>query len=293
MAYLTRAFSTTRPPKSPTIDNSPQARLQKAISLRKQRVMRQPSTVQISAPVFLSTTNVQTLNAPDVATANRLRKVSSKLSVSSHSSKASDKDSDTSSVPSRSRGDSITDNSSVGSAPSSPKLGDSPSGYFSSSSSSPPRKAKSSIDLQVQARSQEPLPPVPTRAPTHSKIAHQELAKKRSLQTLNAPGIKPVWQSPPRSVPEEEDPTRELRRSADIFRSHQSNSKHPFGKELEQVDEVAEEFNNAMRDAARQQDLEVMQSRGLKRFCADDYLRDLQPIFNHYFLPQPVMVGWI
>lgn len=293
MAYLTRAFSNTRPPKSPTIDNSPQARLQKAISMRQQRVMRQPSTIQISAPVLLSTTNVQTLNAPDVATAHRLRKAESKLSISSHSSKASDKDSDTSSVPSRSRGDSITDNSSVGSAPSSPKPGDSPSHYFASKSPSPPRKAKSSVDLQAQARNQEPLPPLPTRAPTHSKVAHQQLAKKRSLQTLNAPGIKPVWQSPPRSVPEEDETNRETRLSADIFRSHQTNNRHPFGKELEQVDEVAEDFERAMRDAARQQDEEVMQSRGLKRFCADDYLRDLSPIFNHYFLPQPIMVGWI
>jgi len=68
---------------------------------------------------------------------------------------------------------------------------------------------------------------------------------------------------------------------------------HPFGKELMQLDEIAEEFGGAVRDAAREADMEVMRTRGLRRFCADDYMRDLQTLFETYFLPQPRVVGWI
>jgi hypothetical protein len=255
--------------------------------------MRQTDRIQISAPVFLSTTNVQTLNAPDVATAHKLRKVSS---VSSHSSSTSDKDSDGSSIPSRSRGASITDNSSVGSSPSSPKPGDSPSQYFGAKPASP-RKAKSSFDLKDRARAQGTIPPLPIRAPSHSKFAHEQLARKRSLQTLKPNN----WQPPPRSVPAvppvpplpTENTNRERRTSVEIFNSHQTGGSHPFGSELKQLDQVAEEFGGVLRNAANQEDMKVMDSRGLKRFCADDYMRDLEPLFSHYFLPQPMMVGWL
>jgi len=251
--------------------------------------MRQSDRFQISSPVLLSSTNVQTRNAPDIATAHKLRKVSS---VSSHSSGISDKDSDASSSP-RSRGASITDNSSVGSSPSSPNLGHSPNSYFGDKAHSSPRKAKSSVDLKDRARSTDPLPPIPSRAPTHSKVAHEQLARKRSLQTLNAGTNKSWWQLPPRSVPAEENPNREARTSIDIFNIHKSSGLHPFGKELMQLDEIAEEFGGTVRDAAREADMEVMRTRELKMFCADDYMRDLQPLFDHYFMPQPQVVAWI
>jgi hypothetical protein len=72
-----------------------------------------------------------------------------------------------------------------------------------------------------------------------------------------------------------------------------SPTQHPFGKELRQLDEIAEEFGGTARSAVNDAENQFMQSRGLKQFCADDYMRDLQPLFSHYFLPQPAIVGWI
>lgn len=237
---------------------------------------------KISAPVLLSTTNVQTINADDVATAQKMRKVSS---VSSASSRNSDKDSDTSSSP-RSRSTSVTDNSSVGSSPSSPRPGESDS----LSSSPSPRRAKSSFDLKSRSPPREPPPSVPARAPMHSKLAHEQLAKKRSLQNLSS-RLPP----PARSIPPVPPITREQRASADMFRSTVADAHHPFGKELEQLDEIAEEFGGVVRDAARDADARIMRQKGLGKFCAEDYMSDLTGLFAYYF-PAPLAakpVGWI
>jgi len=59
------------------------------------------------------------------------------------------------------------------------------------------------------------------------------------------------------------------------------------------LDEIAEEFNGTVRSVTDAADAEVMEGRGLVRFCADDYMQDLQPLWVHYFMPQPVMVGWL
>jgi hypothetical protein len=80
-----------------------------------------------------------------------------------------------------------------------------------------------------------------------------------------------------------------------MFRATVADTHHPFGKELEQLDEIAEEFGGVVRDAAREADMRVMKHRGLKKFCADDYMSDLTGLFAHYF-PAPMAakpVGWI
>jgi hypothetical protein len=123
----------------------------------------------------------------------------------------------------------------------------------------------------------------------HSKLAHEQLARKKSLQNLanRLP--------PPRSVPPVPPITREQRASADMFRSTVTDTRHPFVKELEQLEEIAEEFGGAVRDATRDADMHIMKQRGLKKFCADDYMKDLTGLFSHYFeapiAPKPV--GWI
>jgi len=258
--------------------------------------MRQQG-VQISSPVLVSTTNVQTLNSRDVSTIKQtLRKVSS---VSSHSSVNSDGHSDHSSIPSRSRGASFTDNSSVGSSPSSPKT-ENFTDLWGLRGHPSPRKAKSSADLKGQTTTAtETTEPVPSVPRSHTLSQAQPLAqpstlnRKQSLQTLPTG----PWQPPrlqtqvrpiPKSVPEPEV-SRQIKPSPDIFRGQQFGSPHPFSKELRQLDQVAEEY----RDAAFEEDTELMQQRGLYRFCADDYIRDLQPVFSHYFMPQQVSAGWI
>jgi hypothetical protein len=119
------------------------------------------------------------------------------------------------------------------------------------------------------------------------------LNRKQSLQTLPTASWLPSkpQQQPrpiPKSVPEPEA-VRQTRASEEIFQVLPSGSPHPFSKELRQLDLVAEDY----RDAAYEEDMEVMQQRGLHRFCANDYIQDLQPVFSHYFMPQQVSVGWI
>jgi len=73
---------------------------------------------------------------------------------------------------------------------------------------------------------------------------------------------------------------------------------HPFGKELEKLSEVAEEFGDALRSAEWEQDVAVMQWRGLRRFCAEDYMFEIRPLFSMAFptsRPPQVAAGgaWI
>jgi len=293
MGSIARAFSTR--PRNTSANKSLHHQITKSNSMRQ-------TGVQISAPVLVSTTNVQTLHSRDAPTMNvqkhTLRKVSS---VSSHSSVNSDGHSDHSSIPSRSRGASFTDNSSIGSSPSSPKAENNSTDLWGLRGHPSPRKAKSSADLKehtTTVSSTEIVPPLPrtqtisqaqTRAPVHSSPLHH----KQSLQTLPTQH----WQQPkhyqpvrpiPKSVPETETQVQ-IKPSPDIFRGREIGSPHPFSKELRQLDQVAEEY----RDAAFQEDTDLMLQRGLVRFCADEYIRDLQPVFFHYFMPQPVTVGWI
>lgn len=90
-------------------------------------------------------------------------------------------------------------------------------------------------------------------------------------------------------------PSKEQRTSLDMFSNKVDNS-HPFGRELEQLDEIAEEFNGAVRDVDREADLAVMKKRNLAKFCADDYIKEINPIFTRCFELKMVAVGsggWI
>jgi hypothetical protein len=91
---------------------------------------------------------------------------------------------------------------------------------------------------------------------------------------------------------------KEINRSSfDFFNINggsKANEAHPFGKELEQLDEVAEEFSGAVNDVERAADLQVMRQRGLVRFCATDYMAEIAPLFsgfgNHLSVPS---MAWI
>lgn len=76
------------------------------------------------------------------------------------------------------------------------------------------------------------------------------------------------------------------------FFSSKVEVEHPFGRELEQLEEIAEEFGGAVRDAEREADLAVMREKGLRRFCADDYMREIEPLVVDAFQVQQSVV-WI
>lgn len=302
MSSIARAFTMRRkksdPPKNDSIPSLPS----RAASMR---FSEKPIDIRkISSPVqLLSTTNMLTYNAPDVSVIQAQRKASTSVSSGS-SARTSTDESDASSISNRSR---TTDVSSIGSnSPTSSPQSDKKSSYFDNTpagqGSSTLRRSVSTFEIRdsqkselLEALASSETPAIPQRAPSHSKKAHEILARKRSVHGMSRTN----------SMSSISSKDREVRRtSMDFFNGKANDSTstpvqapHPFGKELEQLEEVAEEFNGAINDVERANDLRAMKQRGLVKFCADDYLSEIEPLFGGLFghsnrLTVPAM-AWI
>ncbi|KAF2799113.1 hypothetical protein K505DRAFT_231752 [Melanomma pulvis-pyrius CBS 109.77] len=237
---------------------------------------------KISSPVALiSTTNMLSYDAPDISS---LGLASSSTSTSStHSADDSDHSTTRSRASSHGSRDTLTDASSVSSSPTSPAPNHL-SGYFAPSSKVPRRSASSGNMQQRNSETVEAIPAIPERALSHSKRAHERLAQKRSLQNIK-----------PRASLGSVRSSREHRASLDMFRSTIAEDSHPFGKELEQLNEVAEEFGGVVRDAEMEADIVAIREQGLATFCAADYLQEISPLVNNHFgyLHMPGPMAWI
>ena len=206
----------------------------------------------ISLPTeLISTTNVQALNAPDIATLN-------KSSMSSGSSVSSQNESDFSTFDKSFLSDfDKTDSSSIEtSSPATPvtppmNLTDD---FFGTKGIPEPIKILDSLP---------DAPAVPQRAPSHSKKAHVELSRKRSVQRMSPP---------PSTIPERP------RNSAEFFGAGDA---HPFGKELAKVNEVAEEFG-AVRTVMDEEEQEI-RDKGYHVFSVDDYINELIGCYGGVF----------
>ena len=209
---------------------------------------------QISSPVALvSSSNPLSYEAPDIVGTKPIefRKVSSESSAaSSHS--ADDSDASTLSINSNTDASSIEGSSPITPEPEPNHL----SCYFKTSSAD--SSARTSLDAPV----------IPQRVPSHSKKAHERLHRKRSVQRL---------MSPPTSIV--------LRReSTDMFRAVEAPKENPFTGELAQLDEVAEEFSHAVRDAEADADATYMVMNDLAHFGASDYLAEIHSLIYETFL---------
>lgn len=247
---------------------------------------------KISMPVALiSTTNMLSYNAPDIAT---LRHASSS---STHSADDSDHSTTRSRSSSHGSRETLTDASSVGSSPTSPVPAPNHlSGFFAAANTSKsPRRSASSGNLKgSKTEDVEAVPAIPERALSHSKRAHERLAQKRSLQNLGHRS---------RGSIQSNRSSREQRSSIDMFNSsptiqEEAAHPHPFGKELEQLNEVAEEFGGVVRDAEYEADMNAIRQNGLAQFCAADYLAEIMPLFSSRFgstsMPRsPGPMAWI
>ncbi|KAF2754103.1 hypothetical protein EJ05DRAFT_504216 [Pseudovirgaria hyperparasitica] len=292
---IARAFTTRRKLDSPPDSSAPPARSQ---STRKGPIQRS----QISMPVALiSTTNMLSYNAPDIE-GSRQRSATLTTSTTSTSSSRTSQDSDSRSSASSTQD---TDASSLGSSPVSPNppKGNHLSGYFSAANnktamlptptipseissgvqhSSPQRSASTaSLAQKKLSVADDPKPAVPTRALSHSRASHEFLARQRSLRN-SASSPRPTRDS------------REQRASVDIFNAA-DDPMHPFGKELEELKEVAEELGGAVNEAVNNEDLTFMLNNKLAKFDAADYLCEIQPLFAGLFHKQIVALqtGWI
>ena len=294
MSSIARAFTLRRRRNDSESNVEAPPSPPRSTSVRHQKKAVNPR--EISGPMqLLSTTNMLTYNAPDVAVVQAQRKASSSVSSGSSSRRSLD-DSDASSTSSRSRDTQLTDASSVGSnSPVSSPSTDSKPAFFEAPPKSVLRRSVSTFEIRNKTLAEEHAndpprsesPAIPQRHPSHSKRAHAELARKRSMQggalnRANSSGshsrhasvdffngrATDSISSTPSSTPSLATPPPP------------SSTPHPFGKELEQLEEVAEEFTGAIHDVERANDLRVMRQRGLARFCAAEYMAEIESLLS-------------
>jgi hypothetical protein len=221
---------------------------------------------QISAPVeLLSTTNVLAYTAPDIRS----------LSNSSSSSLSSSDDWDLTraflNTPSTSPEPSSAEASPTTTEPEPNHL----TSYFntpirSSTTAGMNRKSNSSTDLDV--------PAIPSRSLTHTKKAHVALARHRSLSRSRS-------DLPPISLTN----TVTHRTSTEMFNS--SEGSHPFGRELEQVNEVAEDFG--VSDSVLDEEEQLLRRKGLKKFGVVDYMMEIEDLYGGVFEDKLTQTAWI
>ncbi|KAH7060494.1 hypothetical protein B0J12DRAFT_565679 [Macrophomina phaseolina] len=250
--FISRSLTTRRAKKPEKVVTAPS----RAFSMKKSS---NPSInrVQISGPVnLISTTNMLSYNAPDIP---GLRQIPAESHLTSHS-----EESDRSSTSSGSRGVS-TDASSLDSLPTSPETNHL-TGFFDSAKKTAPERIRAAHESSRKA--QEAIPSVPQRARSHSKEAHEVMARKRSIRNMG----------PPNSLHSRSSSLQEQRSSVDMFKSSGSvEPNHPFGRELEQLNEVVEELGGVIRDVELDEDTRYMLEKGLQKFCASDYLAEIAP----------------
>lgn len=114
---------------------------------------------------------------------------------------------------------------------------------------------------------EEITPKIPQRAASHSKKAHEGLHRKRSFQRMSI--------------------ERQQRTSTEIFKQSSSSpfadapsrfESNPFSAELEQLDEVAEEFGQVLRGAELEAERSFMESHDLACLPASDYILDIHSL---------------
>lgn len=214
----------------------------------------------ISLPTeLISTTNVHALNAPDISSLNR-----------DHSSD-SGSESDFSHIDRSFINSPVlsADTSSIDSSPITPITpSDNEARDFFGAT---PKRLATAVTIETDGSPLADVPPLPKRALSHSKKAHVELSRKRSMQRMSPP---PITLSRPASRQE-------------------PDADHPFSNELAQVDEVAEEFGIA--SSILDEEEREMLSRGLKKFEAQDYMDEIAELWGGVFEDQlgPMAKPWI
>jgi len=268
---FSRAFSTRR--KQPEMEISLPMFIGRAASQRGGKpVLR----TQISSPMALVSTSNQHIHNAQVISGTspiEIRHVSS----GSTSSSSDESDASNISVHSHDTAASSVDNSPIGTELDTNHL----SCYFKPAVDTHSRTNSTLTSPTLSTRPSIDTPRIPTRAPSHSKRAHEGLHRKRSIQRMLSP--------PPSRHGE-----RELRSSAEMFSSvpyspqkqtfvEAPRETNPFGKELAQLDEVAEEFGQVVRSAERDADEVYMEAHGLGKFSAVEYGLDIASLVRDCF----------
>ncbi|KAF3483990.1 uncharacterized protein GIQ15_03314 [Arthroderma uncinatum] len=127
----------------------------------------------------------------------------------------------------------------------------------------------------------ETTPSIPSRALSHTKKSHQELSRQRSSASTS-------------SGPKNTSISATHASHSAASRGHAQDTSvhaHPFGKELEQVNEVAEEFSvgNFFRD----EDERILADKGLIKVDVVEYLKEVQGVYAFVFGADVASRDWI
>ncbi len=248
--------------------------------------------LKISAPVqLLHTTNMLSYNAPDLPRASRSNSASSK----------SEDDSDT--------------QTNASTPPTSPDV--SPAERCASPTPEPNHLSCYFQSAGQQTTPDPSAPAIPKRSPSHTKKASYEaLARKSSLRSVSRMSrdsdhsiASKVGQTFSRasststrassashtSTPFAQKPTSAP--TTPVI-SKPSKEQHPFGQELAQVSEIAEEYGIGRQlNAIVEEEEQYLQANGLVKFSADDYLGAIQglaaaffPEVKHAAAPAPLWI---
>ncbi|KAI4150117.1 MAG: hypothetical protein LQ340_004253 [Diploschistes diacapsis] len=237
---------------------------------------------QISLPIeLISSTNVMAYEAPDIHTLN-LHSPLSALSSASSSSFRSYADSEA--------------GASSSSSMTSPDISREPSptvaepkhtSYFPSSIAKPTSPTTPATPQSLIFK-ENIAPSVPSRAPSHTKKTHHALARKRSTRLSNEPDEAPAAAPAPLSPTKLPKLTLEL----PIQANKPECTEHPFGAELAQVKEVAEEFG--VTDVRIwDEEEQFLLENGLGKYGVEDYLNEIQPLFIQAFSDISHSPAWL
>ncbi|KAJ1331377.1 hypothetical protein MN608_04836 [Microdochium nivale] len=276
---LARAF-TSRRGKQPSFDMGFLPQRSNTVARSQTGSIRN----KISAPMGLThTTNMLAYEAPDLYP----------KSAGSTTSSRSDDESDTA--------------TNASSPPTSPDVGTTPD----RAESPEPNHLSCYFTApgQISFPGTTPAPIIPKRAPSHTKKASMDnlsghvstrlsnqsnnsvstksssaLSRSASISTIStstsarSPGLK----SPAPSLPPTFSAGAAKRRTTDRF-----EPPHPFGQELAQVNEIAEDFGISGKIQITDEEEQEISTRGLFKFQAEDYINEVQSIFATFFDPEP------
>jgi len=274
---FSRAFSTRR--KEPEIEISLPMYIGRAAS---QRGGKPVPRAQISSPMALVSTSNQHIHRAQTINGTSPIEI---RHVSNGSTSSSSEDSDTTNASIHSH-DTVTDASSVDNSPITPEPeANHLSCYFKPAVDTTHSRSTSALTSPTSPTF-DTTPRLPHRAPSHSKRAHEGVHRKRSVQRMLSP--------PPSRGGSIDHTTRSSaeiigiaspKRAAFVEAPKDTN---PFGRELAQLDEVAEEFGQVVRSAERDADAVYMEAHGLGRFTAGDYAKEIQDVLRWYLTDEEV-----
>ncbi|CAI6095808.1 unnamed protein product [Clonostachys chloroleuca] len=139
-------------------------------------------------------------------------------------------------------------------------------------------------------------PPMPSSAPAFDLPIQHPPARSDSIRKHKVVAS----DSSTHIIPARSDSMRkhkEYRPEPPIQHSSQKSAPSPFGSELAQVSELAEEFGAHCRMDIVYEDDQYLMSRGLARMTADDYLNEIHSLIATFFpepaAPTPMTTTWI